>query len=162
MTTAEWCILGAVALYLGTIAPFKAAGHRDFNNADPRASGFYERPIRKRALGAHTNGIETFPFFAVAVLLAQSKGAPQDWVDLLAVGFLLSRCAFVAAYLADAAAMRTALWNVAFAFNLAIFLSPALDLRGLWITMSAGVGWAAALWVLLSVMNTRRASVEVG
>ena len=53
----------------------------------------FERPTRKRALGAHFNGIETFPFFAAAVLLAEFRDAPQAWVDGLALGFLVTRVA---------------------------------------------------------------------
>ena len=29
MTIAEWCLFGAVILYLVTLAPVKALGHRD-------------------------------------------------------------------------------------------------------------------------------------
>ena len=66
MTIAEWCVFGAVMLYLATIAPFKATGFRRFDNSKPRDPAFFEDPLRARALGAHLNGIETFPFFAAA------------------------------------------------------------------------------------------------
>lgn len=49
-------------LYLLTIAPAKAWGHREFDISAPRDLGLYDHPVRKRALGAHVNGIETFPF----------------------------------------------------------------------------------------------------
>ena len=81
MTIAEWCLLGAVVLYLATVAPAKAMGYLEFDNASPREPSFYEHPVRKRALGAHINGIETFPFFATAVVLAQFRQAPQYWID---------------------------------------------------------------------------------
>jgi uncharacterized MAPEG superfamily protein len=101
MTIAEWCLFGAVLLYLGTVAPAKAFGHREFNNAAPRDPAFYEHPVRKRALGAHINGIETFPFFATAVLLAEFRQAPQEWIDGLAMAFVATRILFVGAYLGD-------------------------------------------------------------
>jgi uncharacterized MAPEG superfamily protein len=69
MTGAEWCLFGAVLLYLVTLAPTKGLAPREFDNANPRDPKFFEHPVRKRALGAHINGIETFPFFAAAVLL---------------------------------------------------------------------------------------------
>lgn len=78
-------------LYLLTIAPFKAIGFRQFANARPRDSTFYSVPLRARALGAHLNGLETFPFFAAAVLLAEFRQAPQDWIDGLAIAFLAIR-----------------------------------------------------------------------
>ena len=75
MTVAEFCVFGAVLLYLLTIAPFKPIGWRQFDNAKPRDPAFYQDPLRARALGAHLNGIETFPFFAAAVLLAEFRTA---------------------------------------------------------------------------------------
>jgi uncharacterized MAPEG superfamily protein len=124
MTLAEWCLFGAVILYLLTVAPVKALGYRDFDNAMPRDPNFYERPIRKRALGAHINGIETFPFFAVAVLLAEFRHVPQERIDVLALGFLATRLAFVLAYLLDKPTARTILWNVAMLLNTGIFFLP--------------------------------------
>lgn len=147
-------------LYLGTVAPAKALGHREFNNATPRDPAFYEHPVRKRALGAHVNGMETFPFFAAAVLLAEFRNAPQDWIDILAAGFLLTRIAFVAAYVGDKATIRTAMWNVAFAFNLAIFFLAGFGIAGAALTMAIGVGWAVAVGLLLAVMNRRKAAIE--
>ncbi len=124
MTIAEWTIFGAVLLYLLTIAPAKVLGDRTFDNANPRDPAFYKPGIRARALGAHLNGIEVFPFFAAAVLLAEFRGLPQHWIDLLAVAFLVIRLAFVAAYLANLATLRSLLWNLGFAVNAAIFFMP--------------------------------------
>ena len=111
-------------LFLLTIAPFKPLGWREFDNAKPRDPDFWARPLRARALGAHQNGIETFPFFAAAVLLAEFRQVPQATVDALAVAFVLARLAFVIAYLANYAWTRTAIWNIGFAFNVALFFSP--------------------------------------
>src|ERR1700692_3489739 len=99
MTIAEWCVFGAVMLYLLTIAPFKAVGFRRFDNSKPRDPAFYDDPLRARALGAHINGIETFPFFAAAVLLAEFRGSPQNLVNELAGVFLIQRIAYVLTYL---------------------------------------------------------------
>ncbi len=150
MTIAEWCLFGAVILYLGTVAPAKALGHRDFNNAAPRDPGFYMHPVRSRALGAHINGIETFPFFAAAVLLAELKQAPQDWVDALAVGFLIIRIAFVLAYIADRPTTRTVSWNAAFALNLGIFFLSGFGPRGAVIATASGLVFALAVGRILT------------
>ncbi len=83
MTIADWCLLGAVLLYLLTVAPVKALRHREFDNARPRDPSFYSSPLSERALGAHLNGIEVFPFFAVSVMLAEMHHAPQTVVDEL-------------------------------------------------------------------------------
>ena len=126
MTVAEWCVFGAVLLYLLTIAPFKAIGFRRFDNSKPRDPSFFEDPLRARALGAHINGIETFPFFAAAVLLAEFRAAPQNLINELAVLFLIVRIAFVFTYLGDRPTLRSILWNIGFAINVAIFFLPAI------------------------------------
>ena len=129
MTIAEWCIFGALMLYLLTIAPIKWIGFRRFDNAKPRDPAFYADPLRARALGAHQNGIETFPFFAIAVLLAEFRDSPQRLIDELAVLFLIVRIAYVLTYLGDRPTLRSILWSIGFAINLAIFFMPAI--RGL-------------------------------
>jgi uncharacterized MAPEG superfamily protein len=126
MTIAEWCVFGGVVLYLLTIAPFKPLGWRHFDNAKPRDPAFYQDPLRARALGAHLNGIETFPFFAVAVLLAEFRLAPQHLIDELAVLFLIVRIAYVFTYLGNRPTLRSILWNIGFAINVAIFFMPAI------------------------------------
>ena len=107
MTIAEWCVFGTLLLYLLTILGAKWAGGRSFNNARPRDPDFYGDPIRARALGAHQNGIEAFPFFAVAVLLAEFRTAPQHLIDELAVLFLIVRIAYVFTYLGNRPTLRS-------------------------------------------------------
>jgi uncharacterized MAPEG superfamily protein len=77
MTIAEWCVFGALLLSLLTITTVKWMAFRQFDNSKPRDPTFYADPIRARALGAHQNGMEAFPFFAVAVLLAEFHSSPQ-------------------------------------------------------------------------------------
>jgi uncharacterized MAPEG superfamily protein len=128
MTVAEWCVFGAVLLYLLTIAPFKALGTRQFDNSKPRDPAFYDDPIRSRALGAHLNGIETFPFFAAAVLLAEFRAAPQNLINELAVLFLIVRVAYIFTYLGNRPTLRSILWNIGFVINTAIFFLPLIRL----------------------------------
>ena len=126
MSVAEWCVFGALMLYLLTITPIKWIGYRRFDNAKPRDPAFYEDPLRARALGAHQNGIETFPFFAIAVLLAEFREGPQRLIDELAVLFLIVRIAYVLTYLGDRPTLRSILWSIGFAINLAIFFMPMI------------------------------------
>jgi uncharacterized MAPEG superfamily protein len=126
MTVAEWCVLGTLLLYLLTIGSVKWIGARHFDNAKPRDPGFYADPIAARALGAHQNGIEAFPFFAFAVLLAEFHAGPQRLIDELAVLFLIVRIAYVLTYLGNRPTLRSILWSIGFAINLAIFFLPAI------------------------------------
>lgn len=126
MTIAEWCVFGTLMLALLSIAPIKWIGYRQFDNARPRDAAFYQDPLRARALGAHQNGIEAFPFFAAAVLLAEFRGAPQGLVDELAGLFLIVRIAYVLTYLGDRPTLRSILWSIGFAINIAIFFVPLI------------------------------------
>ena len=126
MTIAEWCVFGTLMLYLLTIASAKWTGYRKFDNSRPRDPAFYDEPIRARALGAHQNGIEAFPFFAAAVLLAEFRLAPQHYIDELAVLFLIVRIAYVFTYLGNRPTLRSILWSLGFAINIAIFFLPAI------------------------------------
>jgi uncharacterized MAPEG superfamily protein len=126
MTIAEWCVFGTLMLSLLSIAPIKWIGYRQFDNARPRDAAFYQDPLRARALGAHQNGIEAFPFFAAAVLLAEFRGAPQGLIDELAGLFLIVRIAYVLTYLGDRPTLRSILWSIGFAINIAIFFVPLI------------------------------------
>jgi uncharacterized MAPEG superfamily protein len=126
MTVAEFCIFGVVAIYLLTIVPVKWFSSRKYDNARPRDPAFYEDALRSRALGAHQNGLEAFPFFAAAVLLAEFHNAPQSLINELAVLFVIVRVAYVLTYVGNRPRLRSILWNVGFVINVAIFFLPLL------------------------------------
>jgi uncharacterized MAPEG superfamily protein len=151
MTIAEWCLFGAIMLALLTLAPVKPLAGRQFDNANPRDPHFYEKPVRRRALGAHINGLETFPFFAVAILLAEFRHSPQSWIDGLAVAFFLTRLAFVAAYIGNRSTLRTMLWNAAMAFNVGIFFLSGFGVSGAVIATLIGIAFALGTGALLAV-----------
>jgi uncharacterized MAPEG superfamily protein len=126
MTVAEWCVFAALMLSLLSIASVKWIRLGRFDNSRPRDPAFYEDPISARALGAHQNGIEAFPFFAFAVLLAEFRAAPQNLINELAILFVIVRIAYVFTYIGNRPTLRSILWNIGFAINIAIFLLPAL------------------------------------
>jgi uncharacterized MAPEG superfamily protein len=130
MTIAEYCVFATVALYLLTIVPIKWLSYHEYDNAKPRDPAFYEDAIRARALGAHQNGIEAFPFFAVAVLLAEFRDAPQNLINELALLFVIVRIAYVLTYIGNRPRLRSILWNIGFTINVAIFFLPLI--RKLW------------------------------
>ena len=126
MTVAEYCVFATVALYLLTIVPVKWIGFRQYDNSRPRDPAFYQDAIRARALGAHQNGIEAFPFFAAAVLLAEFHAAPQNRINELAILFLIVRIAYVFTYIGNRPRLRSILWSIGFLINVAIFFLPLI------------------------------------
>ena len=129
MTIADLCLLAAVVLTLASVMPAKMDGRRDYDNANPRDPRFYSPGLRARALGAHMNGFEAFPFFAAAVILAEMRAVPQGTVNTLAVAYVLARVLYVVFYVTDRPTFRSLIWMVAFFCNLAIFFSPAWAMR---------------------------------
>ncbi|CCE00137.1 MAPEG family protein [Bradyrhizobium sp. STM 3809] len=129
MTIAELCIFASVMLYLVTIVPAKwisVEGAGRYDNARPRDPAFYHGGIRERALGAHQNGIEAFPFFAAAVLLAEFRAAPQSLINELSVLFVIVRAAYVLTYIGDRPSLRSILWAIGFLITAGIFFLPLL------------------------------------
>ncbi len=97
-------------------------GRGGFDNADPRGWLARQGGWRARANAAQANSFEALPFFFAAVLLATMLGAPQAWLDGLALLYLLLRLGYIAAYVGDKPSTRSALWALAFVVNIAIFL----------------------------------------
>jgi uncharacterized MAPEG superfamily protein len=126
MTIAETCIFAYLVLVLLTIAPVKWLGIRSFDNAKPRDPAFYDDPLRARAWGAHQNGLEAFPFFAAAVLLAEFRDAPQNLTNELALLFVIVRLAYVLTHVGNRPTLRSILWVIGFAINAGIFFLPLL------------------------------------
>ncbi|MGE0226062.1 MAG: MAPEG family protein [Acetobacteraceae bacterium] len=125
MTIADLCLPLMLLLTIGAVAPAKVAGRREYDNARPRDPRFYADGFRQRSLWAHQNSYESLPFFFAAVILAEMRGMPQGTVDVLAVGFVVARAGYIAAYMADRPTLRSAVWAVALACNLALFFLPA-------------------------------------
>ena len=121
---AYWSVLVAAVLPYVTVGFAKAQGRYD--NRDPRAPGTY-RGLAYRAHSAHQNGLEAFPFFAVAVLVASagSPHAPIRPLDTLAVVWIVLRLLYVVAYLSDRPSLRSAVWIIGFFVSVAIFTMPA-------------------------------------
>ena len=129
MTIAEWCVFGTLMLYLLTIASDQVDRISPLRQCQAARSRLLSATrSASRALGAHQNGIEAFPFFAVAVLLAEFRAGPQRLIDELAVLFLIVRIAYVFTYLGNRPTLRSILWSVGFAINSRDLL-PAGDPR---------------------------------
>ncbi len=124
-----WCLLTAAVMPIvcAGIAKWgafsKPASEGGFDNKQPREWLARQEGWRLRANAAQANCFEALPFFIGALLLAQQIGAPQHRVDVLAVGFILLRCVYVALYLADRAGLRSLVWGAALAVNIALLFS---------------------------------------
>ena len=127
MTLAHWCIMLAIGSpYVFTTIAKAGAGYRAKDNRNPRDFLAGAQGFARRAHFGQLNSFEVVPAFAAAVLVAQQIGkAPQSTIDALAVGFLVSRVAYGAFYLADQATLRSLAWFAGMGCVAALFFASA-------------------------------------
>ena len=77
--------------------------------------------FRARANAAQANLFESLPLFFAAVVIASIAHAPQARVDLLAVGFVIFRIAYLVCYVANWPTARSIVWLLGLACVLTIF-----------------------------------------
>jgi uncharacterized MAPEG superfamily protein len=123
MPLAYWCVLIAALLpyVLGKYAKLGV----ESDNRYPREDYDNLPPKNRRAYAAHQNALETFPFFAVAVVVALTMGAPFYLVNLLAVVYVLLRIAHALLYIFNQPTARSLVFTAAMAVSVVIFVLPA-------------------------------------
>ena len=120
MTIAFACVLFMVLL------PYVAAGiakkgFAGYDNSLPRQWLAMQTGFRARANAAQANLFESLPFFFAAVIIAYLLNAPQSRVDLLALGFVAARIAYLICYVANWPSTRSIVWLLGIACVVAIF-----------------------------------------
>jgi len=101
-------------------APAKK-GFENFDNSMPRQWLAQQTGFRARANAAQANLFESLPLFFAAVIIASINNAPQATIDLLAIGFVMARIAFLICYLANWPTTRTIVWVAGLICVIAIF-----------------------------------------
>ena len=119
MTIAIWCIFIAVTL---PYVAFSFVKGIDANQPRYHVGDLAGQSLR--AYGAHLNGLETFPWFASAVIVAHMIGGPSRISDILAVVYILVRIGHMVAYLTDRQSLRSAAFGISQFIAVAIFISP--------------------------------------
>ena len=120
MTIAFACVL-----FMGLL-PYVAAGiakkgFEGYDNSLPRQWLAMQTGFRARANAAQANLFESLPFFFAAVIIASIAKAPQERVDLLAIGFVIARMAYLICYVANWPTTRSIVWLLGIACVVAIF-----------------------------------------
>ena len=119
MTIAIWRIL------IAAILPWVAFGFvKGLDPNQPRARAGDLAGQSARACGAHLNALETFPFFAAAVIVAHVAGGPSRTAGVLAAVHILLRIGHMAACVAGRQPLRSAAFGLAQLAAVAIFVSP--------------------------------------
>jgi uncharacterized MAPEG superfamily protein len=120
MTIAYWCVL-FMGLFPYVAAGIAKKGFEGYDNGMPRQWVAKQTGFRARANAAQANLFESLPFFFAAVIIASIANAPQGRVDLLAIGFVAARIAYLVCYVADWPTTRSIVWLAGLACVVAIF-----------------------------------------
>jgi uncharacterized MAPEG superfamily protein len=120
MTIAYWCVL-FMGLFPIVAAGIAKKGFEGYDNGMPRQWLAKQTGFRARANAAQANLFESLPFFFAAVIIASMTNAHQGRVDLLAIGFVAARIAYLVCYVANWPTTRSILWLAGLACVVAIF-----------------------------------------
>jgi uncharacterized MAPEG superfamily protein len=131
MSIAKWCVLAACLLPVLSVGLAKVSLGRiprkqgGFDNHHPREWEAKLSGWQARAHAAQLNGFEALPLFIAGVVFAQMAQADQTRIDQLAVAFVITRIAYVAAYLFDAATLRSVIWAIGLGLSIALLAMGA-------------------------------------
>ncbi len=120
MTIAYWCVL-FMGLFPYVAAGIAKKGFEGYDNGMPRQWLAKQTGFRARANAAQANLFESLPLFFASVIIASIADAPQDRIDLLAIGFVLARIAYLVCYVADWPTTRSIVWLVGLTCVVTIF-----------------------------------------
>jgi uncharacterized MAPEG superfamily protein len=120
MTIAYACIL-FMGLFPYVAAGIAKKGFEQYDNSMPREWLAKQTGFRARANAAQANLFESLPFFFAAVIIAQIQHAPQARIDLLAIGFVIARIAYLICYIANWPTTRSIVWLTGLICVVALF-----------------------------------------
>ena len=120
MTIAYWCVL-FMGLFPYVAAGIAKKGFEGYDNGMPRQWLAQQTGFRARANAAQANLFESLPLFFAAVVISSIANAPQNRVDLLSIGFVVARIAYLICYVADWPTTRSIVWLAGLVCVVAIF-----------------------------------------
>ena len=126
MTIAEWCVFGTLMLYLLTIVPSNGSAFATSTipgRAIPPSTTTRSAPARWARIRTASR---RFRSLRSPCCWRSFAWRPQRLIDELAVLFLIVRIAYVFTYLGNRPTLRSILWSIGFAINIAIFFLPAI------------------------------------
>ena len=116
MTFELWVLLSSAGLGLVHISAASLSFKRQVGNrytVGPRDDGLQPRSVAGRLQRASANFLETFPIFAVVVILTHLTGSSGSMSWLGAALYLGGRILYLPLYAAGVAWFRTFAWNIA-------------------------------------------------
>ena len=121
MTFAYVCIVIALVLPMIWAGIAKKESAVPINNDAPRDHITHLKGRAKNAYGVEQNSYESFPPFAIAVIVAHLTGGTQLTIDVLAGLFIASRLMYGVFYLQGKGTLRSVTFMVGFIATISLF-----------------------------------------
>lgn len=130
MTIALWCLLAAGII--PQLFGMYAKASKGFDNNNPREFLAHVQGKKAHAVAAMQNGYEGLPLFVAAVLIAHlvpvlspSHIANQSTINMLALGYIVTRIAFGFLYIAGFGTLRSLVWVAGMGCIIGLFVTSA-------------------------------------
>ncbi|MCA9400398.1 MAG: MAPEG family protein [Candidatus Omnitrophica bacterium] len=120
MTIAYLCIVISIFIPIGCAAYAKLST-KGYDNANPRAFLKTLQGAGQRADYAQQNFYETFPAFAVGVVVAHQMQAAQAVIDGAAVTYVVARILYAVFYIKNFSTARSFAWTAALVSTLTLY-----------------------------------------
>jgi len=121
MTFAYACIVIAIIMPIILAGISKKESEVTVNNNDPRDHIKHLKKRAKYAYGAEQNCYESFPPFAIAVVVAHLMGGTQLTIDILAGLYIFSRLMYIVFYIQGKGMLRSATYMVGLIATISLF-----------------------------------------
>ena len=121
MTFGYACILIAIIMPIILAGISKKGSEVAVDNNDPRNHIKHLKKKAKYAYGAEQNCYESFPPFAIAVVVAHLMSGTQLTIDILAGLFVLSRLRYIVFYLQGRGLLRSVSYIVGLIATISLF-----------------------------------------
>ena len=121
MTFAYACIVVALIIPIVLAGMAKKGSVIPVNNNDPRDHIRHLKARAKYAYGAEQNCYESFPPFAIAVVVAHLMGGVQLTIDILAGLYIVSRLMYVVFYLQGKGTLRSLTFMIGLIATISLF-----------------------------------------
>ena len=121
MTIAFYCVV--VGLFIPVILAGISKKNSGYNNDSPRDHIAHLNGKAKNAYNAEQNHYETFPMFAIAVVVAHWLNHDQSIIDLLAIIFIIARVLHATFYITNNGSLRSVSFMIGLACTIGLFFA---------------------------------------
>jgi uncharacterized MAPEG superfamily protein len=121
MTFAYLSIVIALIMPIVLAGISKKGSEISVNNNDPRDHIRHLKEKAKYAYGAEQNCYESFPPFAIAVLVAHLTGGTQLTIDILAGLYIVSRLMYIVFYIQGKGTLRSVTYMIGLIATISLF-----------------------------------------